>query len=76
MVKITIFFTNKSAVLSKNKNNLQEKHLILTEFTVFLFNGYIMIRKEEQRDGGRLFLLFVTLTIVCCKWVETQGGNL
>ena len=42
----------------------------------FLFNGYIMIGKEEQRDGGRLFLLFVTLTIVCCKWVETQGGNL
>jgi len=36
----------------------------------------IMIGKEEQRDGGRLFLLFVTLTIVCCKWVETQGGNL
>ncbi|BAV35293.1 hypothetical protein EFW11_0054 [Enterococcus faecalis] len=35
MAKITIFFTNKSAVLSKNKNNLQEKHLILTEFTVF-----------------------------------------
>ncbi|EFU18143.1 hypothetical protein HMPREF9519_00812 [Enterococcus faecalis TX1346] len=35
MVKITIFFTNKSTVLSKNKNNLQEKHLILTEFTVF-----------------------------------------
>ncbi|OSC86346.1 hypothetical protein, partial [Enterococcus faecalis] len=35
LVKITIFFTNKSAVLSKNKNNLQEKHLILTEFTVF-----------------------------------------
>lgn len=24
-----------------------------------------MIGKEEQRDGGRLFLLFVTLTIVC-----------
>ncbi|RNC01185.1 hypothetical protein, partial [Enterococcus faecalis] len=35
LVKITIFFTNKSAILSKNKNNLQEKHLILTEFTVF-----------------------------------------
>ena len=35
-----------------------------------------MIGKEEQRDGGRLFLLCVTLTIVCCKWVETQGGNL
>lgn len=35
-----------------------------------------MIGKEEQRDGGRLFLLFVTFTIVCCKWVETQGGNL
>ena len=34
-----------------------------------------MIGKEE-RVMGKALLLFVTLTIVCCKWVETQGGNL